>query len=212
LQVSENSQNHDFAETIFGYVDDNNKTARSGRVFFTDAKFESARDGIFFAGNPITPKVLASPKPTTVQHYLVQDKDKGHDPDEKKRLAFYATPSPDETVIRGHKMYWHKGKTCLEDIKEQDQEKIKKSPSQYTRIMPVKKDVTFSFRIYFDNLTDTPRLKAPAYEYIPVDFVSENVIPFNIKNEHKLLYKMQPGKALLKGKTATEVLPEGGAK
>jgi CRISPR-associated protein (TIGR03986 family) len=143
----------DIAEAIFGYM--HGKTdSRAGRVFFTDARVEYADEGIWFDEGIVTPKILASPKPTTFQHYLVQDLDKSHDPYQKVNLAHYATPSPDDTVIRGHKMYWHKGKVKLEDIKELDTRNIEKSPTQYTIIKPIKSGVTFSFRIYFENLRD----------------------------------------------------------
>ncbi|OEC96870.1 CRISPR-associated RAMP family protein [Methanosarcina sp. A14] len=142
----------DIAEAIFGYI--HGKTdSRAGRVFFTDARVEYADEGIWFDEETVTPKILASPKPTTFQHYLVQDMHKFHDPDQKVNLAHYATPSPDDTVIRGYKMYWHKGEVKLEDIKELDRN-IEKSPTQYTRIKPIKSGVIFSFRIYFENLRD----------------------------------------------------------
>jgi CRISPR-associated protein (TIGR03986 family) len=147
----------DISEAIFGYESKNShKTSCAGRVFFTDAKLESPFEDIWLTEkqNTITPKILASPKPTTFQHYLVQDLHKSHDPDQKVNLAHYATPSPDDTVIRGHKMYWHKGEVKLDDIKELDTRNIEKSPTQYTRIKPIKSGVTFSFRIYYENLRD----------------------------------------------------------
>ena len=143
----------DIAEAIFGYINGKDKTSCAGRVFFTDAKLESESNGIWLT--PITPKILASPKPTTFQHYLVQDTDKDHDPDHKEQLAHYATPSPAETVIRGHKMYWHKkGEVGIDEIRESDQGKINNHHAQYTHIKPVKTGVCFTFRIYFENLQD----------------------------------------------------------
>ena len=146
----------DLAEAIFGYVQNQERQlAHAGRVFFTDAKLDSARDGIWLRGNPITPKILASPKPTTFQHYLVQDTDEGHNPDHKEQLAHYATPSPDETVIRGHKMYWHhEDDVGIDKIRESDKGKIKDHRTQFTRIKPVKTGATFIFRIYLENLHD----------------------------------------------------------
>lgn len=146
----------DLSEALFGYVEttksENRPMARAGRVFFGDAHFDSAKDGIWLSEDSITPKVLGSPKPTTFQHYLVQDKSKGHDPDDKKQLAHYATLTQ-ETTIRGHKMYWHRDNVGLSEIQEKP-EKIAKAPKQYTRIKPVKAGVTFCFRIYFENLYD----------------------------------------------------------
>ena len=144
----------DLAEAIFGYIDKDNMPARAGRVFFTDAEYKSARDdNIWLTEEPLTPNILASPKPTTFQHYLVQDREKGHDPDDRRMLAHYGTPSPNETVIRGCKMYWHKGDISLEDIKANPMD-FDKSKKQYTRIRPVNTGVTFSFRIYFENLRE----------------------------------------------------------
>ena len=99
------------------------------------------------------PKILASPKPSTFQHYLVQDKDEGHDPDRNEQLAHYGS-SRSTTQIRGVKHYWHRGKNP--DFKARDLEKDKdgkiKNESQLTRMVPLKPDVTFSSRIHFENL------------------------------------------------------------
>jgi CRISPR-associated protein (TIGR03986 family) len=148
----------DVAEAIFGYIGytpcEEREESRAGRVFFTDAHFESDSDGIWLSPKPITPKILGSPKPTTFQHYLVQDCNKDHDPDNKKELAHYATPTPDETVIRGHKLYWHKKDPVEQrDISESDSVGWS-SDTQHTQIKPVKAGVTFRFRIYFENLRD----------------------------------------------------------
>ncbi|MGA9099646.1 MAG: TIGR03986 family CRISPR-associated RAMP protein, partial [Methanotrichaceae archaeon] len=144
----------DLSEALFGYVgkakSERKPVACAGRVFFGDAHLESAKDGIWLSENSINPKILASPKPTTFQHYLVQDKSKGHDPDVKQQLAHYATPTQ-ETAVRGHKLYWHRDNVGLDEIKERT-EKVDKAPKQYTRIKPVKAAVTFRFRIYFENL------------------------------------------------------------
>jgi len=145
----------DLVEAIFGYVSEDRHTgARAGRVFFTDAQFESAADGVWLSTDPITPRVLGSPKPTTFQHYLTQDKSKRHDPDQKAQLANYTTQTPGESVIRGTKLYWNRGAVSADDIREPDQAKIDKAKKQYTQINPVRAGVTFRFRIYFENLTD----------------------------------------------------------
>lgn len=142
----------DMAEAIFGYV--HSKKACAGRVFVTDANLKSIEGEIWLKrSSSFPPKILASPKPTTFQHYLVQDKEQKHDPDIKSQLAHYGTKSS-ETVIRGHKLYWHKGEIELKDIEEIDKVKLEKNRTQYTRIMPVRKGVDFLFRIYFENLLD----------------------------------------------------------
>ncbi len=143
----------DLAEAIFGYVPEgNHEEGRAGRVFFTDARFESARDGVWFSGKPITPAILSSPKPTTFQHYLVQDKDRGHNPDDKRQLAHYTTP-PEETIIRGHKLYWHRGPVELKNVQEGKPVNDWSNDTQHTQIKPVKAGVVFRFRIHFENLS-----------------------------------------------------------
>lgn len=140
----------DLAEAIFGWVEEpvtSPKGQCAGRVFFGDARYVSAADGVWYQPEPITPHTLSGPKPTTFQHYLVQDRRAGHNPDDKRSLAHYGT-SPDETQIRGHKLYWHQGDNpdIEATAKERQHEK------QLTRIVPLKPGVHFSSRIYFENL------------------------------------------------------------
>ena len=145
----------DLAEAIFGYVTARGRTTgRAGRVYFTDAVCERNQGSVWLSEKPITPQILAGPKPTTFQHYLVQNKTKGHDPDDKRKLAHYGTPTPDETVIRGHKLYWHKeADLTVEDFLETNDIDWN-TDTQHTQIRPVRKEVTFLFRVYFENLTD----------------------------------------------------------
>ncbi len=140
----------DFADTMFGWVEEKDwgptvKGAYAGRVFVGDAHCTST-ENIWYSQEPITPHILASPKVTTFQHYLVQNGDPHH-PDQKVTLAHYGT-SPKETEVRGHKLYWHKGKDP--DIGANDKEKGK--PSQLTQIRPVAAGVQFTFKIRFENL------------------------------------------------------------
>lgn len=147
----------DMAEAMFGWVEEKEQEKvigpekqRAGRVFFSDARFESAANGLWFKEEPITPHVLSGPKSTTFQHYLVQDDRvgrNGHHPDNKVALAHYGTP-PSETQIRGYKLYWHKGATP--DIEANDTER--QHPKQLTQIKPVKAGVRFHFKVYFENL------------------------------------------------------------
>ena len=153
--IPENQNNPtepDITDSIFGYVDEENGNKRScvsGRVFFGDAKLDTiGSKGIWFDSDSTIPKILASPKVTTFQHYLVQDKDNRHDPDIKAQLAHYGT-TKDETNIRGNKFYWHKGKTP--DIKA-DLDQVKKHPTQFTRIRPIQSELKFKFSINFENL------------------------------------------------------------
>lgn len=145
----------DLADAIFGWVEERDDEGKvvgpekqcAGRVFFGDAHYVKDRDGVWLKPEPITPHTLASPKPTTFQHYLVQDSKAGHSPDDKASLAHYGTP-PTETEIRGHKFYWHKGPTPpLEATAKERQHE-----NQLTRIVPLKPGVRFAFKIHFENL------------------------------------------------------------
>lgn len=67
---------------------------RAGRVFFSDARFESAANGLWLKGAN-NASCAVGPKSTTFQHYLVQDDRvgrNGHHPDNKVALAHYGTP------------------------------------------------------------------------------------------------------------------------
>lgn len=145
----------DLAEAIFGYVPEGKRTSsRAGRVYFTDAVREPNQESVWLPEGIVTPQILGSPKPTTFQHYLVQDKNRRHNPDDKRQLAHYGTPTPSETVIRGHKLYWHK----QEGLATADFVEAKtpdwSSDKQHTQIKPVQPGVAFRFRVYFENLTD----------------------------------------------------------
>jgi CRISPR-associated protein (TIGR03986 family) len=147
-----NAEILDMAEAIFGYVrhekQDKNQ-ACAGRVFISDAICEKATsEDIWFTGSlerTITPQILSTPKPTTFQHYLVQT-----DPEARKReLKHYANKPEAETVIRGHKLYWHKGPSPSIVLNDPEA-----SESQTTQIKPIKAGVSFTFTIDFENLSD----------------------------------------------------------
>jgi len=155
----------DFAEAMFGYTrkikDDPNgngkkqkQRAYAGRVFCTDAVLKDGQTDLWLSSDPIVPKVLASPKPTTFQHYMVQP-EPNYYPSEKPRpdtrLLDYDTPLDGQTTIRGHKFYWHKGSVGLNDIVQQSKSK----DTVLTKIHPLKEGVTFNFQVHFENLTDT---------------------------------------------------------
>jgi hypothetical protein len=147
----------DLADAIFGWVEEKEREKvigpakqRAGRAFFSDGRFEPAANGLWFKDKPITPHVLSGPKATTFQHYLVQDGragQNGHHPDNKVALAHYGTP-PNETQIRGYKLYWHKGKQP--DIEASATELA--HPKQLTKIKPLQAGVRFRFKVYFENL------------------------------------------------------------
>ncbi|GEM_PF-120623 len=139
----------DLADAIFGYIgkSQNGKPASyASRVSVGDAYLEGGQDNPFYSDESIIPKILASPKPTTFQHYLVQNL-----PDETRTLKHYGSQPEKETVIRGHKLYWHKGEVLVEDVEET---KENKEDKQHTMMKPLRAGLKFKFRIYFENLSD----------------------------------------------------------
>lgn len=159
----------DYADAIFGFVrrkDDfpsgqlplqgDKRRAYAGRVLVTDAVLEERQTDYWLSDEPITPKILATPKPTAFQHYLTQQ-----EPDDKNRLDHYDSP---QTVIRGHKRYWHQGLSpdeglTLDQIRERIEEERARlreleTSTQHTQFRPVKPGVKFKFRVYFENLSD----------------------------------------------------------
>ncbi|ABX04563.1 MAG TPA: TIGR03986 family CRISPR-associated RAMP protein [Herpetosiphon sp.] len=158
-EISSNLNIPDLAESIFGYVrqtktNDQNraavnnslsqegekKQALAGRVFFSNAHLSPEQGDVLKETH--IPQILASPKPTTFQHYLVQI-----DP-AQDQLAHYSTKG---AVIRGRKLYWHQqpSNAYTTDIKQ-----VEKAQTQYTCITPVNPGTTFEFTIRFENLSD----------------------------------------------------------
>ncbi len=166
----------DYADVLFGYVREpkdfegkkdgqgrpgrkpqqgDKRNAYASRVFVTDAIVgrENQPGSFFWQDQPIIPKILASPKPTSFQHYLVQEF-----PNEKRTLSHYDSPTKDDegntqgsdTVIRGHKRYWHRRDVTLPNVQDTQ---AQATNTQYTRIKPVNQGVRFNFRVHFENLT-----------------------------------------------------------
>lgn len=142
----------DMVEALFGYTKKQGKgkaKAYAGRLSFSDARCLSS--GNVFE-QIIQPKILATPKPTTFQHYLVQP-----EPNDKTKLQDY---EGGQTALRGHKMYWHKGNLSVAQIQESDLAKLREdqgkpfSKRQYRQIRPVKSGIKFQFTLRFENLSD----------------------------------------------------------
>lgn len=136
----------DITEAIFGYIEGKapREVSRAGRVSFENARCTSIGN-VWWKGrfeHTVTPKILASPKATTFQHYIVQTSTV------REYLKHYS-PKPDEEkpVIRGHKLYWHKGHNPAIELEQEV------SDSQKTRIKPIKQGVSFEFDIHFENLS-----------------------------------------------------------
>jgi len=142
----------DIAEAIFGYVDgkEPRKKARASRIFITDGVLNPNQEKQVRTSQDkkAEPILLSNPKPTTFQHYLVQ-------PDVTQRnLKHYASQpptkteqgeTPGETVIRGHKLYWHKP--------AQIEVPSDASDTQTSLIRPIDPEIEFTFTIHFENLS-----------------------------------------------------------
>jgi CRISPR-associated protein (TIGR03986 family) len=166
----------DYAEALFGFAliqqqreelgkvpkQGDKRRAYAGRVIVTDGVLQSDPANIWLAGNidgEIVPRILAMPKPTAFQHYLTQQH-----PDDQGKLDHYDSvpPHSDTTTIRGHKLYWHQGLGTDQGLTfEQIRDAISEEPAQadqadtqHTRFKPLKLGVQFSFRVYFENLSD----------------------------------------------------------
>jgi CRISPR-associated protein (TIGR03986 family) len=150
----------DLAEAIFGVVPRDGAGGKiiAGRVSVSDAHLVPDQQEIWYSQEPIAPQILASPKPETFQHYLVQEhpdrypvQGRNGRVEERSLLTHYASPTPEQTVIRGHKLYWHKG--AHPPIFPPAEENDEPSDTQTTRIRPVRAGVRFTFRLRFENLT-----------------------------------------------------------
>lgn len=165
----------DLTEAIFGFVAEDKgdeRKPRAGRVSFCDAQLAAGQENIWLAAQAITPRIMSGPKPTSFQHYLTQQEPDTVDTWERTKagesktatlLDHYASPPPHQTVIRGHKLYWHKAGTDQAAIEAEEkvdfvgdaQQRPPKLPdTQHTQIKPVRAGVTFHFRLHFENLRD----------------------------------------------------------
>lgn len=141
----------DMAEAMFGFVrqeandEPNQITSYASRLRFSDAKLVNQQlpDSDLW-DTEITPPILASPKPTTFQHYLTQDAT------ELKSLRHYGDDR-NGTTIRGYKQYWHHGHFGAADRHDPN---ASTDSTQSTRMRPVKSGVAFQFQIAFENLSD----------------------------------------------------------
>lgn len=175
----------DFVEAMFGFVrtqeelkemktkpkQGDKARAYAGRVFIADGYYQTNQGKPWMEDVPngiIEPHILASPKPTSFQHYLTQGT-----PNNRKKLYHYDS-NIDEgeqvTTLRGFKLYWAQGKKSAYDLqakpKDNRDEKraFEKGPdgklrpkgnsTQHTRMKPVDSGKKFTFQVHFENLSD----------------------------------------------------------
>ncbi|HEY9803122.1 MAG TPA: TIGR03986 family CRISPR-associated RAMP protein [Leptolyngbyaceae cyanobacterium] len=142
----------DIAEAIFGFVRKEQQSKgkeqnRASRISVSDANCISDTNDIFMTEDAITTQILETPKPTTYQHYLVQPEETNAD---KSKLKHYASKPIEETVIRGHKLYWHKGSN--HDIQHPKSNEVEEEYKN--QIKPIKSGKKFNFTIQFENLSN----------------------------------------------------------
>lgn len=112
-------------------------------------------------------KILASPKPTTFQHYVEQD-----DPNRVKNWNADAN-------LRGYKLYWHRGTndSGAVDISWKEPEGTEQTKSHSARVKPLQPNATFSGSIWFQNLSNVELgLLLEALEP-SVEYENENTYP-----------------------------------
>jgi CRISPR-associated protein (TIGR03986 family) len=136
----------DIANTIFGIIDQNGKSQRSGKVYFEDCGY-TCQEEPSMKFSPL--KILSSPKPTSYQLYL------------EERNGRAVNWDGDKATIRGQKMYWHRvgvkwannDPTLTNESREQlvGNALVTKN-TQYTVAEVVLKGATFSGRLRFENL------------------------------------------------------------
>ena len=149
----------DLTEAVFGYCDKQSKEhkqghkarAYAGRVSFGDAELMAGQTDILLTENVIVPKILSTPSPSAFQHYLTQKY-----PDDRKKLYHYGSNSPNETVIRGFKRYWHQNvdwenKALAVDNIAEKPDAI--TETQHTTLKPLKPGIQFHFKVHFENLS-----------------------------------------------------------
>ncbi len=161
----------DLADAMFGFVREeagrgqraqgSKGQAYASRVYFSDATRNP--DQKLRSNLSLTPKILASPKPTCFQHYVEQD-----DPNVRKELNHYATPFKYEDYnertgkaeqvtrgaeprLRGFKRYWHQQGVSFESLR--GQEPRNGISTQLTYMSPQRAKTSFCFRVHFRNLS-----------------------------------------------------------
>jgi len=130
----------DFTESIFGTLN------QSSKAFFEDVKAVGQVN--MELKTALNPKILSSPKPTTYQHYLMQQPD-----GIQTSQGNLKTWSHKNVPIRGYKNYWHRQTSSDKHDENTWIEIDKVSKSNPEPINPVSPGTVFNGTIRFDNLT-----------------------------------------------------------
>lgn len=134
---------------LFGFVSKKASQSLASRVRFSDAKIEE-KNGQYFKEPVVLPE-LGEPKPGTVEFYTKRNTETSGETrfwtyDYKTNGKVRMKLKPTDLTIRGRKFYWHHNpkntttKYALTNMRQ--------------RIRPLKENQVFSFRVYFENITD----------------------------------------------------------
>jgi len=163
-EVLRESTAADLAESLFGYVkpatdktlQGDKQRAYASRVTVGEAVLEDKQANIWLLGNQqdtLVPKILATPKATAFQNYLVQRTD------DRRQLKHYGSTTPKETMVRGHKLYWHQGDPVAADLRPEpdspgmdERGHVDERSTQHTQMKPLRSGVKFKFKVHFENL------------------------------------------------------------
>jgi len=142
-------ERYDLAESIFGV-----ESKFASRLFVEDAMIAPGQQDPFLHSEHKHPKILSTPKPTTVQHYLMQGEDDNiHAVVSRGSLKSWNS----NKYLRGFKLYWHRNINGLADtslhswVALPDQVERYKTQYEY-RIKPLKQGVKFNGCLRFENL------------------------------------------------------------
>lgn len=135
LPTEELETGYDFVTSVFGYTKENESEHYEGRVNFMNCTL-SKNVGSEGESSKV---ILANPKPTSFQLYLVQKTDN------IKQLITYNAEQR-ELELRGRKFYWKKENA-------QGRKGEIRNNNILTEIYPLEKHQRFKGTIYFENLT-----------------------------------------------------------
>ncbi len=156
----------DLADAIWGFISKSrNSSGKQGRKAHAYASRIAVTDATMVSFDPkglwlnkdkaTVPPILAGPKPTAFQHYLVQTNSN------PLALKHYSSKPVKDTVLRGIKFYWHQGKRTFADLKPLPNSpnldatgEVLENSTQHTQMYPVNEGATFKFRLYFENLSE----------------------------------------------------------
>ena len=128
---------------LFGMVGKNNEEAEGSKIRFADAMPEEMSDVKAYYDKEVVLEALGSPRLNNIEFYL--KKPAGADFWNYDYYVKGGNVYPYKASIRGRKYYWHQMDVTFPKIKE---------PGKFNmEVRPVKKDILFTGKVYFDGIT-----------------------------------------------------------